>query len=53
MAKKFPPVVKRRAVTRGQLLKGVNTHLKNLKKFPPKMPIASITIPRIPGTKNL
>jgi hypothetical protein len=34
-------------------LKGVNTHLKNLKKFPPKIPIASKTIPTIPGTRNL
>ena len=53
MARKFPPIVKRRAVVRGAFLKGVNSHLKGLKRFPPKMPIASKTTPRIPGTKNL
>lgn len=53
MARKGPLIVKRRARTRGAFLKGVNTHLKNLKKFPPKLPIASKTIPTIPGTRNL
>lgn len=53
MARRFPPIVKRRARTRGAFLKGVNTYLKNLKKFPPKLPIASKTIPTIPGTRNL
>jgi hypothetical protein len=53
MSRKGPLIVKRRARTRGAFLKGVNTHLKNLKRFPPKLPIASKTIPTIPGTKNL
>lgn len=43
-------IVARRPKLRGQFLKGVNSHLKNLKKFPPKLPIASKTIPKIPGT---
>ena len=46
-------IVKRRARTRGAFLKGVNAHIRSLKKFPPKMPIASKTIPTIPGTRNL
>lgn len=50
MAQKFPPRVKRRPEVRGAFLKGVNAHLKRLKKFPPKLPIASKTIPKIPGT---
>jgi hypothetical protein len=51
MAKPRKP--KSRPEVRGQLLKGVNAHLKGLKRFPPKLPITSKTVPRIPGTKNL
>lgn len=50
---KPPKRVARRPAVRGQLLKGVNDHLKALKRFPPKLPIASKTIPTIPGTRNL
>lgn len=48
---KPPKKVARRPAVRGAFLKGVNAHLKSLKRFPPKLPIASKTTPKFPGAK--
>jgi len=38
---KPPKRVTRRPAVRGAFLKGVNAHLKRLKRFPPKPPITT------------
>jgi hypothetical protein len=38
---KPPKKVARRPTIRGSFLKGVNAHLKALKRFPPKLPVTT------------
>jgi hypothetical protein len=38
---KPPKRVARRPALRGAFLKGVNAHLKRLKRFPPKLPVTT------------